>query len=422
MSRRLIAALVLTAAVFTACGRPSSAVPPAGDYRLFLVEGDGNGAQLTVRDAAKGTLERVLPLGVPAPDWSRYYTVSATSTTGRLSAVDPATGRAVAQLAIPSGFTLPTLTYPQLPGGISPNGAWLTLSMQTFAGGARHSDFLVGPSSLARPFTRLSLTGDFSFDAISNDGQNLYLIETMGDPGHYQVRLYNVASRNLVEQPIFDKREPNEPMNGIRGDSVFTPDGNFVLTVYARDSGPFIHALPLGQPYAWCVDLPSSQASNMEEQFQWSITSNRDGSSVYAVNAVTGRISEITPARLPDVHRTGQVSLIAAPAPLVAGLFTDAEAKGVHVNGAALSADGQTLFALDNAGIVAIDTATLKTRARYLGGGAVMSIRMSTDGRWLFAADVETEQIFKLDPRTGKVAAHVAGLANPWAILWAEPK
>ena len=51
-----------------------------------------------------------------------------------------------------------------------------------------------------------------------------------------------------------------------------------------------------------------------------------------------------------------------------------------------------------------------------------MSIRMSTDGRWLFAADVENEQIFKLDPRTGKVAGHIASLSTPWAILWAEPK
>src|SRR5947209_13610950 len=254
MSRRLIAALVLTVGVLTACGRPSSAVPNAGGYRLFLAEADVKGCQVTVREAATGRLEPVLPVGVPAPDWSRYYTVSGVGSTTRLSAVDPGTGRTLSQHTIPSGFTFPTLTYPQLPGGISPNGAWLTLSMQTVAAGARHSEFLVGPTSLVRPFTRLSLTGDFSFDAISNDGVSLYLIETMSVPSpsgggqggvvHYRVRLYDVATRALLEHPIADKREPNDPMNGIRGDSVFTPDGNYVLTVYARNGGPFIHALP----------------------------------------------------------------------------------------------------------------------------------------------------------------------------------
>jgi hypothetical protein len=398
--------------ITTACGRFTPALP-AADYRLFIAEGYGNGPHLTVRDTA-GNLERELPVGVPAPDWSRYYTVSGYGTSSRLAALDPATGRTLAQMSVPSRFSLPTPTYPQLPGGLSPNGGWLTLSMQSRVNGALRSDFLVGPTSLARPFTRLSLPGDLAFDAISNDGISLYLIETLADPGHYHVRLYDVASRDLMEQPVGDKREPYEPMNGIRGDSLPSPDGSYVFTVYARNSGPFIHALPLGQPYAWCVDLPSGQTFNMEEQFQWSLVSNRDGSSVYAVNGVSGLISEIQPAKLPDLHRTAQLS------PTL--LFSDAQAKGVHVGGAELSSDGQTIFALDNAGILAIDTATLKTRVRYLGGGTITSIRMSTDGRWLFAADIATEQIIKLDPKTGRVAGRIASLASPSAILWAEPK
>jgi hypothetical protein len=421
MSRRLIAVLVLVLGVLAACGRSSPTVTAPGDYRLFVAEGYGEGSQLTVRDAATGHLERELPLGVPAPDWSRYYTVTAYRSVSRLAAIDPATGRTLGQVSIPAGFALPTLTYPQLPGGLSPNGAWLALTRQVTSGGAVRSDFLVGSTSLTKAFSRLSLVGDFSFDAISNDGSSLYLIETI-DTGHYRVRLYDVGSRSLTPQPIADKREPNEPMNGIRGDSVPSPDGSYVFTIYARDSGPFIHALALGQPYAWCIDLPSGVTSNLEDQFQWSLVSNRDGSRIYAVNGVSGQISELSPAKLPAVNRTGTVSLSAASLAPVAALFTDAEAKGVHVSGAALSSDGRTLFALDNAGILAIDTATLKTRARYLGGGAIMSVRMSSDGRWLFAADIEHEQILKIDPNTGQVAGQIGALASPWAVLWAEPK
>src|SRR5256885_3786107 len=59
----------------------------------------------------------------------------------------------------------------------------------------------------------------------------------------------------------------------------------------------------------------------------------------------------------------------------LAGLVTDADAKGPRIGGAALSADGRTLFAVGQTGLVAIDTATLKVRLRILSGETVDSIR-----------------------------------------------
>src|SRR5439155_23940433 len=94
---------------------------------------------------------------------------------------------------------------------------------------------LWGGSGMGSGFRTVQLKGDFSFDAVSSDGQSLYLIQKMGDPNHYQVRLYNVPSQSLAEQPVADKREPAEPMNGIRGDSVADPRGAYVFTGYARD-------------------------------------------------------------------------------------------------------------------------------------------------------------------------------------------
>jgi hypothetical protein len=282
------------------------------------------------------------------------------------------------------------------------------------------SRFLVGSSSLSQAFTTVQLQGDFSFDAISNDGKSLYLIQKMGDPNHYQVRLYDLGTQSLAAQPVADKREPREPMNGIRGDSVADPTGKYVFTVYARNNGPFIHALPLGQPVAWCLDLPAKSASDIEEQFHWSLVSNRDGSLVYAVNGSSGFIAEIAPDNLPSLRRSVHVAMNASSG-LLGGLVTNADAKGALIGGSALSPDGRTLFALGDTGIVVIDVGTLKVRSRILTGDVIESIRLGADGHWLYAAG-GASGIWQINPATAAVAGQVKGGSATWALLWAEPK
>ena len=423
MSHRLTGFALFAVIALTACGRSVSAPPAIGGYRIFLEEGfNGGSERITVRDSASGALERQLPLGTPAPDWSRYYTVTPMAGSARLTALDPSSGRTIAQATVPTGYALPSLGYQGPTAGLSPNGQWLALTDNGRATtGKLVSSFLVGASSLSGSFKTVRVDGDFAFDALSDTGQNLYLIQRMGDPNHYQVRQLDIASGTLVEQPVVDKREPGEPMNGIRGDSVADSQAQYVFTVYAREAGPFIHALPLDQPFAWCIDLPAASGSDMEEQFHWSLAVNRAGSMLYAVNGSSGRIAAISPASLPSVGRTAQLALNPGHS-LVAGLVTEAEAKGARIGGAALSADGRTLFALGNAGIVVIDTASLKIHARILEGESVDSIRLSSDGHWLYAAGAANSKVWQINPSTGAVSGEVSGATNPWALLWAAPK
>jgi sugar lactone lactonase YvrE len=210
-------------------------------------------------------------------------------------------------------------------------------------------------------------------------------------------------------------------MNGIRGDSVADSQGQYVFTVYAREAGPFIHALALDQTFAWCVDLPAKSASDMEEQFHWSLAFNHRRSILYAVNSSNGRIAEFDPSSLPSVGRTAQLALNPGHR-LLANLVTEADAKGARIGGAAVSADGRTVFALGSSGIVAIDTASLKIRARILEGESVDSLRLSTDGQWLYAAGAATSKVWQINPSTGAVSGQVGGTTNPWALLWAAPK
>ncbi len=423
MSRRLIALLIVTVSILAACGRASSTHPAAAGYLIFLEGGFSNsGETVKVLDSGSGTVVRELPIGTPASDWSRYYVVTPLPGSAQLKAIDPASGRTLAQTSVAAGYSLPNIAFQGPTAGLSPNGQWLTLTSQRRVAGVTTTDFLVGSSSLSGSFKTIHLKGDFVFDALSNDGNSLYLIQKMGDPNHYQVRLYDVSTSFLAPQPVVDKREPNEPMNGIRGDSVSDPAGNHVYTVYARQAGPFIHALPLDQPIAWCVDLPSKNPSNIELQFHWALAISPDGSSLYAANAAIGTVAVMTTGQPPRIVRTASVALhFPSPSGGGPGWGLLAEAKGPQIGGAALSPDGSTLYSFADRSVVAIDTTTLKVRARYLDPWMPDTMRLSSDGKWLYVAESSENKLWQIDPITGAVA-EVKGVTHAWALLWAEPK
>ncbi len=424
MSRRLIALLILTMSVLGACGRAGATHPAAGGYRIFLESGFSNGVEtVKVLDTGTGTVERELPLGTPASDWSRYYTVTQLSGSARLTALDPASGHTLGQVMVSAGYSLPNIAFQGPTAGISPNGQWLALtSLGQTSGGATVTNFIVGSSSLSDSFTTIHVNGDFVFDALSNDGKSLYLIQKMKDANHYQVRLYDVAAGLLTPQVVVDKREPGEPMNGIRGDSAADPTGNYVYTVYIREAGPFIHALPLDQPLAWCVDLPSNAPNDMEKQFHWALAVSHDGRSVYATNASLGTVAVMTSGEPPTIVRTAPVALNSPSGEgRGRGFVADADAKGPRIGGAALSPDGRTLYSVADRGVVAIDTSSLKVRARYLDPWQPDTMRLSSDGKWLYVAEASESRVWQIDPVTGAVA-DVKGVTNPWALLWAQPK
>lgn len=426
MSRRLIAFLILTVSILTACGRAGVTHPAAAGYLIFLEGGFSNsGETVKVVDSGTGTVVRELPIGTPAADWSRYYIVTQLTGSAQLKAIDPASGRTIAQTTVPAGYTLPNIAFQGPTAGLSPNGQWLALTHNSPSpSGGITTNFLVGASALTDSFKTIRINGEYVFDALSNDGKSLYLIQKMKDPNHYQVRLYDVAAGSLMPQVVVDKREPNEPMNGIRGDSVADPSGNYVYTVYAREAGPFIHALPLDQPIAWCVGLPpSAHANDIERQFHWALALSHDGR-IYAVNSSLNMVAVMMAGQPPTIVQTAPVA-IRFPSPSGGesawGLFTNAEAKGPQIGGAALSADGRTLFSFGDRGVVAIDTATLKVRARYLDPWLPDTMRLSSDGKWLYVAESSESKLWQVDPVTGAVA-EVKGTTNAWALLWAQPK
>src|SRR5258708_11459592 len=109
---------------------------------------------------------------------------------------------------------------------------------------------------------RIDLDGPFEFDAIDNTGTRLYLIEyTNITQGYYRVRVYEVGA-GLGSYTVIDKggNGTPDPMSGVRLSGVFSPDGNWRYSVYARPrSGALLPALSLTQTFAYCLDLPDSR-------------------------------------------------------------------------------------------------------------------------------------------------------------------
>jgi DNA-binding beta-propeller fold protein YncE len=349
------------------------------DYKLYEANSQ---AQVAVIDTRSHATERTLPLGTPSADWKHLYSLSGVM----LIDTDPATGATLHQLRLPGDYQLPPATLSGLPGGLSQNGHWLVVdAFDTAASIPTATRFLVIDTTYAAEPRQVYLKGTFNFDAISNDGQRLYLIEFVSSTV-YRVRMYNVLVGLMDPTIVFDKSDGTEAMAGLRLGGIASPDGSMLYSIYVRQNkSPFIHALSLDGPIAFCIDLPGSGYGTGTDAFRWSLALSPDGSRLYAANAATGTVTAInTSANFfpPAVIGTARVD---TGAPASSALVTEVQAKEFGANGAVLSPDGQTLVTIGSTGIDWIDTTTLKLRSRALPGWTVWSLALSADGKTLYA-------------------------------------
>jgi WD40 repeat protein len=405
----LVCALILVAA----CGRVPSAPISSGDYKLYEAVSDRS--QIAVIDSQSHAIERWLQLGTPSSDWKHLYSVAGAA----LVDIDPQTGAAVRSLNLPGHFQLPPSTLSGMPGGLSQNGQWIVLESfdnTPTNGQPSASHFLVVNTSLHSTPVRIDMKGYFEFDAISNDGGNLYVIEYVS-ANAYRVRIYEVSAQQLNPQVVVDKSNPTDSMTGLRLSGIPSQDGAYLYSIYVRQTGsPFIHALNTkGNPIAFCIDLPGSGYQSSDNAFQWSLAMSSDGSHLYATNAATGAVSELNISDAsPDLARTVQVDSGRA----VAGLFAqDVQAKEFGANGAVISPDGKTLVTLASSGIVWVDTSNLRARTHALTNWNVWSLALSPDGKLLYALS-DSGKIAEVSMDSGKVnATFDPGARNPMALM-----
>lgn len=390
---------------------PTPKAPANSNYVLYARDGHH---QIEAVDASTGTVLRRLPLGTPAPDWSRLYVAVQQSGKTVVRSIDARTGAPLRERSIDSGFGLPPTNALGDPGGLSPNGRWLVVQRHMVAGLSRSSDFMIFDTSLDGAPRLVSLQGDFSFDGLDNTASRLFLIESLNatDPGHYRVRYYDLRRDALDPKVIVDKREATATaaMSGVRLSGVFAPDGSWQYSLYVSPrKGAFIHALNLSAqfPFAWCIDLPGQRAA-LAAQRMWSLAITPGGGRLYAVNPVLGLVATV------NISGDGPEGDVSMTRP-----FHPAGAPSAALGSAVVSSDASTVFAASGKGLLNLDANALTLRNNGLSGRAVSKVVASSDGAWLFVSDGASTQILRWNPSTGQQRPVVSAAAG-WTLYGAE--
>ncbi len=272
----------------------------------------------------------------------------------------------------------------------------------------------------------IHLSGDFDLDAISLDGNALYLLERLHNgSGHYYVRLFNTQEHELYQTPIVDKSELNDPnMTGTAIARQEASSGAEVYTLYTDTYHhlAFVHILPLdpGFPFARCINLPAGTSPDLLRYY--TLVLSADGSRLYAANAALGIVVEISLNEQGTSNIYSDQVVATAHFSPPASTLTSEEQSRVLRNGAALTSDQSTLYFAGLDGIWSVKTKDLSaihpSFTHLLAGQTITGVSLSADNRTVFAVD-PARGITMLDTATGQSEQVIQGPArNPWSIEW----
>ena len=342
-----------------------------------------------VIDGPSASLLQKLPAGLPAPDSRHLYWLSG----DRLHVSDTRSGAELSSVAVASGSRL---------AGISPGGGRLVLSDPGGAG-ARFTTF--DTLHLEHRPAVANLAPNFEFDAVSDSGENLYLIERKDalGPGRYSVTVFFASRGSLCNCTVVDKTEPGTSL--MRGNRVMSvPGREMVYTLYdgGGHDGAFIHALSLAIPIAWCIDLPAAPGNTGG----WQIGLTASGDELVAVNLAAGVAARA------DVSRAGSDK-----PPITAVVhFPPSPGPAAGRHGVLAAPDGHNLFVLGAGSVVELDATSLQPRTHLLAALQPVAIAGSPDGQWQYAL-TGSGQFARLNPLLSAPAALATGLEAPLLVI-----
>lgn len=195
----------------------------------------------------------------------RYVTLRAGGGT-LLAKIAQSGGEVIRSAFLRDRFSVPVVAFDGSTSGLSNDGRTLVLVRPRVAFPQGRTMFAVFDANRLRRPRRLTLDGDFSFDALSPDGRLLYLIEYLEpqNPTRYRVRALDLDSGRLLPGTIVDPREPDEAMRGFPITRETSSDGRWAYTLYdgAGSGHPFVHALDTTGRTAACIDLDALTSRN----------------------------------------------------------------------------------------------------------------------------------------------------------------
>jgi hypothetical protein len=159
-------------------------------------------------------------------------------------------------------YSVPAVAYDGSPSGLSADGRTLVLITPRAHFPRKSTTFAVLDARSLAVRRRITLKGDFSFDALSPDGRVMYLIQYLSptDFTKYAVRAYDMRTRRFFVRPVVDPSEPGEDMSGLPVTRVSSRDGRWAYTLYGARKHPFVHALDTERRTAVCIDIDGAKS------------------------------------------------------------------------------------------------------------------------------------------------------------------
>lgn len=411
--------------ILTACqaqsfpgGTASVASVPTGES-LYVIDGysqtnNSSAGQRIVAfqpTNAKTASSVTLPVGLTSLDHKRLYTAIVGQGQTNISVIDTQTGTTIRSFAIAGTYSTAQWGYDNAIA--SADGRWLALRELGKPSGA--TTIALIDTQSGKLVKTLTLSGDFTLDALAPDASRLYLLQRIINwPGHYNVMLYDLTQNQLNPYPIVDKTLPQDIMSGSALARQMSSDGSIAYTLYvdAASNLAFVHILPLHDSFigARCIDLPVGKTTALLRYYTFALSN--DGSTLYVANSALGIVVKIGLHGGEVFYDTIEQSNHFSP-----GNFTNDSARTLY-NGAVLSADQSMLYVAGVEGIWAIRTSDLKVQDHYLSQQAISSVALGANGKILYAAG-PTSGITLLDTSTGQTQQEVQGPVHiPWGIAW----
>jgi WD40 repeat protein len=332
------------------CGIFSSAVPGS---RFLTVRTNGDHGPLRVYDVVSGRQVATLGSGMPSADGRRFVTAKslrAGTTHVTTYALPNATQLSMRELQGRYGLA-----------GVSRSGTRIVL----LSGARRSTTFVVLDRGSVTHTVRLA--GMYELETLSPDGDRLFLIHWRSNG--YDLENYNLVTRRLRPTVMLEEGEP-EKLVGQAWRGVATRDGRWLLTLYVKGNGAFVHALDLQKGIGHCVDLPARAAPFVLGASGLALSP--DERKLYVASPVVGRVFTID-LRRPRVTRVARFEPWLGP---------DEIGPNTAPN-VAVSPNGRTLYFNGNGLLWAYDAAYARVRGPYPARRWVMGLAFTPDGRKL---------------------------------------
>jgi hypothetical protein len=190
----------------------------------------------------------------------RYVALPGAAGSTMVVKIDAAAGSVLVQRVVPGRWGVTMVSADGVTDGLSGDGRTLILAEFPRSDGPRraYTRFLVLGTERLSPRATVRVPGWDGLDAVSADGRLLYLIQAKPQNVlDYRVRAYDLADRRLLREPVVDRREPGERMEGYSVARVWSSDRTTAYTLYSEGTHKgFIHALHTDSRSADCIDLP----------------------------------------------------------------------------------------------------------------------------------------------------------------------